>query len=180
MERSQPYGPSATGQSKAHKVMLAKRTLPHCSQSAFTGMINPAKDADLSTPPKNRRDYLNMRDAQLSDTPFGPMIVTRTLLAKSPHANRELNMANPAAYLHTTYKSQGAFVDLLKSRLQTTPCPIDKPWGLCLYSDEMIPGNQLGLFHPRKVWMVYSKCSKTASTFKQRSRVVPSGRKAKQ
>ena len=135
--------------------MLAKRSLPHCSQSAFTSMINLAKTADLSSFPRNRRDYRKARDAQLSDTPLGPMIVTRPLVAKPPHANRELTLVNPAAYLHTAYNSRGAFFDLLKSRLQATPCTVDKPWQLCLYSDEVVPGNALGMFHSRKVWMVY-------------------------
>ena len=154
MKRSQSES-SASAQSKAQKVMLAKRTLPHCSQSAFTAMINMAKSADLSSFPRNRRDYRKMRAHQLSGTPFGPMIVSRTLIAKPPHANKELKVVNPAAYLYTAHNSQGAFFDFWKSRLQATPCSVEKPWRLCLYSDEVVPGNQLGIFHSRKVWVIY-------------------------
>ena len=85
MKRSHP---DATAQSKAQKIMLAKRALPPCSQSAFTSMIKLAKTADLSSFPQNRTDFRKMRDFQLSDTPLGPMIVTRPLIAKPPHANK--------------------------------------------------------------------------------------------
>jgi hypothetical protein len=44
---------------------------------------------------------------------------------------------------------------LLKSTIATHPCGFDTPWDLLLYSDEVVPGNQLSFNNLRKVWVLY-------------------------
>ena len=135
--------------------MLAKRKLPHCSQSACTAMVKLAKNTDLSEFPNTRMSYRWARSATLGDTTSGPMIKTVPLTSTPPHANRDMHVVNPWAYLHTAFNNGGGFFDLIKSRLAAEPCSPEKPWALCLYSDEVVPGHQLAAHNARKVWAIY-------------------------
>ena len=115
MKRSQAK--SEVAKSKAQRVMLAKRKLPHCSQSACTAMVKLAKNTDLSEFPNTRMSYRRARSATLGDTTSGPMIKTVPLTSTPPHANRDMHVVNPWAYLHTAFNNGGGFFDLIKSRL---------------------------------------------------------------
>ena len=149
-------GPSSESQlSKARRVMAAKRSLPHTSQSAFASMVHLAKTTDLSDFPISRAGYTGARNSTLVDTPYGPMVVMRPLVPKPPHAPRQMVAINPLAYLHTAFRSGGGFFKLLQSSLRSNPPSVEKPWRLCLYADEVVPGNQLAVRHARKVWVVY-------------------------
>ena len=153
MRRSQSQAASA--KAKAQKVMSVKRALPHCSQSAFTGMVRMAKDMDLSSFPSTRVTYRSFKALSLGDTPFGPMLVSVTLLAKLPYANKELHVVNPFSYLYTAHSTAGGFFDLIQAKVKSTPPSVEKPWRLVMYADEVVPGNQLATRHARKVWVIY-------------------------
>ena len=44
---------------------------------------------------------------------------------------------------------------MFSAALRSSPSTIESPWGLILYADEVIPGNQLSIRHSRKVWVMY-------------------------
>ncbi len=140
---------------KAQKVMVAKRTLPHCSASAFTAMVKLARTADMSEFPSRRTALREARSETLGHTPYGPMITTVTLLATPPYANRTMYVANPLAYLHRAFEAGGGFFELMKAQHEKRPSSLESPWSVCLYSDEVVPGNQLATHHSRKMWMIY-------------------------
>ena len=123
MRRSRSQAASA--KAKAQKVMSVKRALPHCSQSAFTGMVRMAKDMDLSSFPSTRVTYRSFKALSLGDTPFGPMLVSVTLLAKPPYANKELHVVNPFSYLYTAHSTAGGFFDLIQAKVKSTPPSVE-------------------------------------------------------
>ena len=135
--------------------MAAKRLLPHCSQSAFVGLVKLAKATDISQLPTTREQYRQAKVKSLPDTPYGPMLTTVTLQAVPPYANREMTVVNPLAYLYTAFNTGGGYFDFMKSKLASDPSTPTKPWRLCLYSDEVVPGNQLAPNNARKVWVLY-------------------------
>ncbi len=136
-------------------MMSVKRAVPHCSQTAFTGMVRMAKAMDLSSFPSTRVTYRSFKAQSLGDTPFGPMLVSVTLLAKPPYANKELHVVNPFSYLYTAHSTAGGFFDLIQAKVKSTPPSVEKPWRLVMYADEVVPGNQLATRHARKVRVIY-------------------------
>ena len=47
------------------------------------------------------------------------------------------------------------FASLMRASLAKHPPDYDKPWGLIIYSDEFVPGNQLSFHNLRKIWVLY-------------------------
>ena len=135
--------------------MVAKRLLPHCSQSAFVELVKLAKATDITQLPTTREQYRQDKIKSLPTTPYGPMLVTVTLKAVAPYANREMTVVNPLAFLHIAFNNGGGFFDFMKSAFVSEPSTPIKPWRLCLYADEVVPGNQLAANNSRKVWVLY-------------------------
>ena len=140
---------------RAKAAMTTKRSLPHCSKHAFTEFVKLAQDQGVEELPRNRMHLDMMRDDTLSDTPYGPLIVGVSLFAKPPLAPKTVVAINPLAYIYTAFRNGGGFFHFLRSKLMAVPSSPASPWRLCLYSDEVVPGNQLAVFHSRKVWCVY-------------------------
>ena len=132
-----------------------KRTLPHLTTSALASTLQYVKDNDISDMPVSRRSWDKAKMKSLKDTPYGPMLVKLSLIATPPHANREMVAVNPFAYMHTAFHEQGGFFDMLKTKLTSRPSTPEAPWRLVLYSDEVVPGNQLSVHNSRKVWVIY-------------------------
>ena len=61
---------------------------------------------------------------------------------------------NLLSYLDVLYSRTSSFKGLLDQRHSTAPSSVDHPWGLVIYTDELVPGNPLG---PglRKTWCIY-------------------------
>ena len=174
MKRSQSK--SDIAKAKAQKVMLVKRTLPHCSQAAFASMVRLAKNTDLTSFPSTHKAYRKLKADSLADTPFGPMVVSLPLIAKPPYANQELKAINPLAYLYTAHSTAGGFFDLMQSQVKSRPSPVEKQWRLVLYSDEVVPGNQLAI-RTESVGDIF-QLSGAPPTLVQRIRMVSFDRRA--
>ena len=144
----------ATAQN-AKTTLAARRNLPHMSASAFTEMVNYAKNHDISQLSSSRKRFADFKAITLSDTPYGPIIVKKRLFCQPPHAHRDLVLVNPMAYMHTAFKAGGGFSTMLTNAMRSTPSTPDRPWRLVLYSDEVVPGNQLSAVNSRKFWVIY-------------------------
>ena len=132
-----------------------RRSVPHVSANALAAIMKFARNNDVSQIATSASAMRRSRDAALPDTPYGPMLVSDTLFAKPPHANKELWLINPLAYLYHAYKSCDGFRRFLDERHGQRPSSVDNPWRLCLYSDEVVPGNPLAPRQARKVWVIY-------------------------
>ena len=83
------------------------------------------------------------------------MILEAALFGDPPHANTTMMLINPFAFLWTAFKAGGSFHGLVSAALTASPCSPDRPWRLCLYSDEISFGNQLAVVNVRKAWAMY-------------------------
>ena len=149
------HGPTAAAKAKALKTMSLRRSMPHVTQEAFVSLVKFCKDNDISETSSSRRSLQNDKRISLADTPYGPLLVTVPLFATPPHANRDMVVANPMAMLYTAFKAGGGFRQMFMKTLAANPCSPDAPWRIAIYSDEVVPGNQLGLLNARKVWVMY-------------------------
>jgi hypothetical protein len=63
---------------------------------------------------------------------------------------------NPLALMYRAFQQpNGGFYKLMRRRMGMYPSTPEKPWRLVLYSDEVVPGNQLSHDNKRKCWVVY-------------------------
>ena len=83
------------------------------------------------------------------------MLVKVTVTSTVPHANQEVVVVNPMAYLWVAIKAGGGFLKYLLTRLDRTGNSADKPWRLVVYADEIVPGNPLAVSNSRKVYAMY-------------------------
>ena len=142
--------PPCAKRSRSHGIIELKSKLPYISQSAPTGLLQAAKDAQLP----DAHTALHVRNAKLDyvnqRTPYGPihqeMAITDKVTTEVQH---------PFAVLYHCAKHSQSFSSLLQRSLRTYPPDLAHPWRLILYSDEVSPGNQLAYVHARKTWTVY-------------------------
>ena len=155
MRRAAPS--SSDEVTQAAKLMRIRHGLPHVSTSALTAFVRHlhAHPDELAQMPSNRKAWQRARDATLCDTPYGHMLLQVPLAAIPPAKDRDMWIVNPFAYLHTAFKDHGGFYDMFSEALMKTPSSVDRPWRLVLYSDEVVPGNQLSVHNARKVWLIY-------------------------
>ena len=132
-----------------------KRQLPHMSANAFAQVVKFAKENGLSQVSSRRSDLPAGRDLSLEATPFGETLVEVELFGTPPYANVKADMVHPLSYTWLAYKKGGGFYSALNKALLENPCTLEKPWRLVLYSDEVVPGNQLTVQNARKVWVIY-------------------------
>ena len=125
------------------------------SGSAFTAAIRYCQEHDVSDLVSKQQQLTEAKRCSFDETPYGPLLTTVTLFSAPPHANREMVIVNPMAYLYSAFKAGGGFTELMKDRLRQHPNSIDTPWRLALYADEIVPGNPLAVVNARKVWAMY-------------------------
>jgi hypothetical protein len=140
---------------RAKKTINLRRSLPHVSGSAFAAIIRHCQENNVSDVISHRTDLVRARNCSLDDTPFGPLLVKVTLFGTPPHANKDMLVVSPFAYLYLAFKGGGGFTKLIYDRLRVHPNSIDRPWRLALYADEVVPGNPLAVVNRRKVWVLY-------------------------
>ena len=85
-------------------------------------------------------------------TPYGPMMQTLNMAGTT---GIEMPFADPFAMLWSLTKQSEGFASLMKNTLQSKPSSLENPWRMVLYSDEVVPGNQLSFHNLRKVWVLY-------------------------
>ena len=84
---------------------------------------------------------------------LGPLIQEAPLY-KDDGSSTTLFFANFQVYISALFNQGGSFTQLVHQAHAAMPSSQDRPWGLILYADEVVPGNVLGRAE-RKVWTVY-------------------------
>lgn len=87
-------------------------------------------------------------------TPYGSFFHEADLTSTTG-ATVKVAFVNPHAMLHKAFYQGGALARLLTRRLLACPSSPEAPWRLVLYSDEVVPGNQLSHDNKRKLWVIY-------------------------
>lgn len=135
-----------------------RHALPHASHFAVTSFLKYVKEHDLDNVGLSRKAAYKSRERvveEMNTSEYGPLMVSQMMVPVLGKQPLELHMVNPFTYLCRAYAQQGGFHDMMSQHLRQSPPSPDKPWRLCLYSDEVAPGNQLLAVNKRKVWIIY-------------------------
>ena len=124
--------------------------LPFVSQSALAELLKIAMQEEL--PKVSRRNDIRIARDQLVQqmAPYG------TLHQKiDVGGGVSIEVQHPLAMLHYCVQRSDALSRLVERKLHDHPSTVAQPWRLCLYTDEVSPGNQLAHTHSRKAWGIY-------------------------
>ena len=140
---------------KLRKLNDLRRSLPHCSASAFGAIMEAARDEGVPEDVSAGRNNLRAaRDQQNSEsTPFGPILQSINLIDTND-AERGMHVAHPLALLWTAVHCK-PFGTYLGGVLRENPPSPEAPWNLVIYSDEVTPGNPLSNANKRKFHAIY-------------------------
>lgn len=139
---------------KLARVQALRDNLPYVSHVALAAVLAEASREPLPTS-VGRRQIREARDATTNHpTPYGPVhqVVHLETADGEPFA---CEMQHPFAMLYHSCARSRALSDLMKSVAARRPSTLASPWQLILYTDEVLPGNQLAYKHERKAWIVY-------------------------
>jgi len=140
---------------KLAKLNALRRSLPHCSASAFGAILGAISKDGLPEGPLDRNALRAARNQQnLEDTPFGPTLQTIDLVGKDGVA-KSIPIAHPLAALWKAVSDCPPFSTYMRDVLIENPPSLDAPWHLVLYSDEVTPGNPLSTANKRKFQAIY-------------------------
>lgn len=138
---------------KLRKLDAFRRSVPYVSASALDAILSHAK-TDMPDV-HNRNAMRRARDMQVNEvTPYGALMATLQV-EKTDGSFADLKVINPFAQLWVSADRCESFSEMLSNRLATHPCTYDDPWNFVLYSDEVVPGNQLSFHNLRKCWVLY-------------------------
>ena len=145
----------AERRTKLRRLDKFRRRLPHISQSALSAVLDDVEQHGVPAL-HSRRDLYAARELQATTmTPYGELHqdVDLTTIAAGPRST--LRIAHPLALLWLAYTTCIAFGDFIDACHAAKPSTQDAPWSLCLYSDEVTPGNPLVVEQKKKVQVVY-------------------------
>ena len=138
---------------KLRRLDQFRRSVPDVSASALESILREAQRnmPDLS----NRCQMRQARDMQVTEnTEYGPLLIPLKVELLDGRM-QDFNIINPFAQLHIASKRCPGFAKLLAASLATHPSTYETPWRFILYSDEVVPGNQLSFHNLRKCWAIY-------------------------
>ncbi len=138
---------------KLMRVERLRRRLPHMSASAFAQTLKELHDDPID--PVTRQDVARARDLVLEQgTPYGPILKELEMELKSGRKDN-IWVCCPFAFLYTVSITCIGWANLLRRTLVAHPPSFDAPWRMIVYSDEVVPGNQLSFHNLRKAWVIY-------------------------
>ena len=129
-----------------------RRRIRHVSASALSSILS---ERDQLPDLGSRADIRDARDMVLNaDTPYGP-ILKELMLEGAKGVMVPLLILCPFAMLWTVYYESEAFRCFFNECLDRFPNDYEHMWDMLLYSDEVVPGNQLSHDNHRKHWVIY-------------------------
>ena len=139
---------------KLRRLDAFRRSVPHVTATALATILTHAL---LGVPElgMSRHSLRHARDNTLSEaTPYGTLM-TSAQLERVDGTFHTLHFVDPFVHLYLAVKKSRGLTNLLVNQLRAKPCTQADPWCLVLYSDEVVPGNQLSAHNMRKVWAMY-------------------------
>ena len=138
---------------KLRKLDKFRRSVPDASASALEGIL---KGAQQDMPELTSRHSIRQaRDQQVNAvTEYGPMLTTLKVDMVDGTVG-DLKIISPFAMLKSASERCSGFAKLMTDKLAVCPSTYDDPWSFVLYSDEVVPGNQLSFHNLRKCWVLY-------------------------
>ena len=129
----------------------------YVSLSGLESVLKDLKrDHDLDIQGTSRRTLKRARDAEVDiETPHGQVLTEMTIQLLTKSSRTELQeKALPVLNLGAC-QSLPQFAAFFQRRLGQHASTPESPWQICLYADEITPGNPLKASNTRKVWAFY-------------------------
>ena len=138
---------------KLARVQSLRDRIPFVSQSALAALLRIARTEEL--PDASRKDIRDARNmASRISTPYGTL--HQDLKFQDDEGNAiTMEIAHPCAMLYHVSSVSASFSNIVLRTAQHTPPTLTEPWHIILYTDEILPGNQLAYKSLRKMWGVY-------------------------
>ena len=138
---------------KLARLQSIRSRLPYISQSALSALLHLAANEPIPDA-SSRSDIRAARDMSVHHvTPYGALHQTITVAGIDGPV--QLEVQHPLAMLYRCCTLSSNFSKFIGQLAAARPPTIDKPWRLILYTDEVLPANQLGYKSARKFWAVY-------------------------
>ena len=138
---------------KLARLQSLRSRLPFISQTALAQVLKEAERTPLPTTCR-RADIRDARNAAVKlVTPYGQVHQHVTFDGADGPITSEIQ--HPFAILYHSCLSSKPMSDLIRRLAAATPPSIHAPWNIILYTDEVLPGNQLAYRSSRKMWAIY-------------------------
>ena len=138
---------------KLRKLDDFRRRVPHVSASALSAIIAELRDDPLEV--HDRNSIRDARDQRVTEvTPYGTVLTSLPIECVDGTYTNAI-VANIFALLYVAARDCRGFAYLIKKTFAERPCTYENPWSFVLYSDEVVPGNQLSFSNLRKSWVLY-------------------------
>ena len=136
----------------------------YVSQSGLEAILKELqRNPDAVEASSSRRSIKRARDKDVDvDTPYGNLLtdISVTLKVSKPKEKdrfeqKKLPMLNMKAFLWHICRNIPQMAAFFQRRMALFPMSPEAPWGMCLYTDEISPGNVLRPLNTRKVHAFY-------------------------
>ena len=139
----------------AERLLTAQRKC-FVSQRALAEILSIVKDDDEENLATSRQAIKRKRERELQiDTPYGPVWRSMSGFVMEKGKPLTVSYLDPAALLWAVCRDGQGFAEFLVRRHELHPSGPSQPWSICLYMDEVSPGNQLKPSNDRKLQVIY-------------------------
>ena len=135
---------------KHRKLLDLRSHVPHVSKQALESILKYVDKNGLPEK-KTAKDMRTASRGVIDEADgHGPLLVHQDVLLQDG-SSIQVQFVNLCSFLHSAYKAGGGFYRAMSQMLESTD-----QLSLCLYSDELCPGNPLSASTGRKCWVIYA------------------------
>ena len=125
------------------------------TQAALSEVLQAVRRADALPDGISPSALKRARQAAMAaTTPYGNMVKSWRLEGSQGEVIA-VDYLDPAAMLWHSLQSSQKLQTFFQSVARQNPCDLARPWSICIYSDEVTPGNQLKPHNYRKLQTFY-------------------------
>ena len=140
--------------SKLARLQSLRSRIPFVSQSGLAALLREAQREDF---PElvSRRSIARARDQAVKIvTPYGTLQQTMPLDMNDGKVV-DVEVQHPFAMLYHVCSTSAKYAVFICRALTAKPCSVVSPWTIVLYTDEILPGNQMNYKGALKIWGFY-------------------------
>lgn len=140
--------------SKLARLQGLRSRIPFVSQSGLAALLREAQREDFPEV-VSRRSIARARDQAVKIvTPYGTLHQTMPLDMNDGKVV-DVEVQHPFAMLYHVCSTSAKYAVFICRALTAKPCSVVSPWTIVLYTDEILPGNQMNYKGARKMWGFY-------------------------
>ena len=144
-----------TSRGQMASLILSRPRKSFISQRALAEVLS-LLPKDEEEPASSRAALKRKRDRGLNlNTPYGPLWKEMTGFVMKEGPPLKIVYLDPIALLWTSCSQGGGFQSFWSDVASRHACDPSHPWDICLYVDEVSPGNQLKPSNERKLQVIY-------------------------